>query len=532
MRLFSRRNTFVVVVLMAMVVVYWAIYYLTPSQVDDLLFVNNYKSLNSGSADFSFSSFAKYFMYMRENENGRLPNVICPFWVLYFPRFIGTFLLAIMTSLMIYFMSVASHGVSFRFVPTPLRLIVTWLIVVVFLPWRGGMFVTDLTLNYIPVLLFNILFYMLFLREQSDEKAWVIVAVSLFSLFCGWQHEGMSVLMIGALGIYIFIRKFKLSLAQWLMFGAYALGCMMVISAPGILARLTASDEIAGVEVTVFIVLRTIPMAILLFGASGLLLLSRFSHRFIKVACKPDFYIPAAIVILGCMLCARTSFQFGRSAWFGEAFAIIAFVNLLGIFFQSDLKKIVRKSLYAIFALILLFFMGVIYWQWHYYKEHRRISALLDKSESGTVYYDLSVSAPLYTLKYPVDNTWINPVQLVILNTIYPGRTIAIVPECLENIEKDKIRAICGSADMFRYKDVFLQNNRNVSFLDNAGNVIPNVDVGVEYYDFYNAQGEAFYAVPSLCQKFVAEDGETWVYVHPLDKNLHGNIIKVNLSTN
>lgn len=532
MRLFSRRNTFVVVALMAMIVVYWAIYYLTPSQVDDLLFVNNYKSLNSGSADFSFSSFAKYFMFMREDENGRLPNVICPFWVLYLPRITGTLLLSVLTVLMVYFMAVASHGVNLKFIPTPLRLITTWLAIIVFLPWRGGMFITDLMLNYIPVVLFNTLVYMLFLRKQSDRKIWDLIAVSLFSLFCGWQHEGMAVLMCGALGIYILIHKFRLSMTQWFMFGAYVLGCIMVVSAPGILTRLTASDAIAGVEITGFTVLKTIPVTILLFGASGLLLLSRFSHRFIKVACKPDFYIPAVIAVGGCVLCARTSFQFGRSAWFGEAFAIIAFINLLGIFFKSDIKRIVRKSLYVIFALILLFFMGVIYWQGHYYKEHRRISALLDESESGTVYYDLSVSAPLYTLKYPVDNTWINPVQLVILNTIYPGRTIAIVPECLENIEKDKIRAICGSADMLRYKDVFVQNNRNVSFLDNAGNVIPDVDVGVEYYDFYNALGEAFYAVPSLCQKFVAEDGETWVYVHPLNKNLHGNIVKVNLSTN
>lgn len=531
MKLFSRKNYFLVVTLMAMVVVYWAIYYLTPSQVDDLLFVNNYKLLNSGSTDFSFSSFAKYVMFMREDENGRIPNVVCPFWVLYLPRFIGTFLLSVMTMLMIYFMSVASHCTSFKFVPTPSRLMVTWFCVIVFLPWRGGMFITDLTLNYIPVILLNILFYASFLRVRSEEKILNLVAVTLFSILCGWQHEGMSVLMGGALGIYVSAHKFRLSLAQWLMFGGYMLGSVIVVSSPGILERLAASDAMHGHEISLYTICKSIPVTILLFVTCLLLLASRFSRRFLDVACKPDFYIPAIISVLGCVLCARTSFQFSRSAWFGEAFAIIALVNLLGEFSPSKLKKIVRKSLYAIFALILLFFVGVIYWQHIYYKEHKQISLLLNESGNGTVYYDLSAPAPLYTLKYPVDNTWINPVQLVILNIVNPSRTIAVVPECLEDITKDRVNRICGSANMLKYKDVFVHDNHDISFLDNGGNIIPNVKVGVEYYDFHSDAGDVFTVVPSLCQKFVTHDGEEWIYVRPLNK-LKGNIIKVDLSNN
>lgn len=142
----SQHSISTAALLALMALLYYLMFLFTPLQVDDLMFAQEYMAVNNGSPEFSLHGFRDYILFIHDQINGRLPNMVCAIWVLHLHHAVGSMLLAMTTVWMFTAMNRLAAG---RLSLTALSF--AWVIGAVLLPWRSGMFITDIALNYIPV---------------------------------------------------------------------------------------------------------------------------------------------------------------------------------------------------------------------------------------------------------------------------------------------------------------------------------------------------------------------------------------------
>ncbi len=466
-------------------------FFLTPDQVDNLLFADYFEKCHR--------NLAEYISFVRYEENGRLTNIICGPWMVYLAKWLRAGLLALFTTAML------RTGAMLlpRRDAVPLLL---WGAFAVLLPWRAGLFIDDITLNYVPVSAMLFLLVVTFLRPGGHIIGW-----SIFAFFTALMHEGADMVIVFAIGIYTLIHRFRLSRRQWAIICAYALGTAVLLSSYGIWAKFGASTA---PTLSPKAVIMALPGSLLLGVALLLALIFRPGH--LRALFKDSTFAVSCFAALGgAFVAAATGFGYLRSGWFGEGFALVAITWVVLAIFP---RKIIAALCTLTAIALAIVYSSAICLQNHYRKEHLEILAAIDASPTGTVFRDLDPHCPKIALNYPASDTWLDATQLLIVNLIQSEKAIVVVPTVLAGFTPAQSEPLPGDAEAMIFGGEIIIPDRPFLLTDGQGK--PYERLFVDFADFVADTPEGAKKMPAFLRRFTAGDGRAYVLVTPTDATI------------
>lgn len=417
--------------------IYSLLSFLTPYYLDDWTFMGNWRD-DAANSGFSISGWWKYYLFIRGYDNGRIANAMSPIstmfspWKELFPIFTGC--LAAAVAILLQRLATGRRSAAF--------LSFTWALMIIGLPWHDTLFVRDYSLNYIWAAALTLAF--LFSLKHITRSPGIFGLSILLAFLAGGWHEGFAVPSLCGLGLLMLVRRFRLPARFYIATAVYLASTLLFMLSPGLISR--AVNEVSRddngrllLRPLVIIVLDAILFTILfcryLFKNSD-----RSLRNLLKILGSPVMTVAGGIVIAGFaigLLTVNTS----RSYFWPDMGAIAIGIHLLNrILPDTGRWKLCRQWAAVVITLACVAqSVAVIIWQSRYAHETEEIMALLDKSPSGTVFYDtkLPEKAPAYTLGIPVDNAWRNPYHYRALWSYYITPVIGVVPTSLRTATKE-----------------------------------------------------------------------------------------------
>lgn len=83
-----------------------------------------------------------------------------------------------------------------------------------------------------------VLCYLWILTHYHTRKWWMLMLLCVFSLLCGNGHESLNPGIVVGVGLYILTNRRKITLQQWLMYGFFCLGLLILLSSPATQSRI------------------------------------------------------------------------------------------------------------------------------------------------------------------------------------------------------------------------------------------------------------------------------------------------------
>lgn len=83
-----------------------------------------------------------------------------------------------------------------------------------------------------------VLCYLWILMHYHTRKWWMLMLLCVFSLLCGNGHESLNPGIVVGVGLYILTNRGKITLQQWLMYGFFCLGLLILLSSPATQSRI------------------------------------------------------------------------------------------------------------------------------------------------------------------------------------------------------------------------------------------------------------------------------------------------------
>lgn len=375
--------------------VYAIFVYLTPINLDDWRFMSTWRD-DCAMEGFSFDGWAQYYGIIRSYDNGRIANAVAPFflmlspWKQLFPLLTG---LAMATSLLL--MQRLATGRD-----SAGGLVAIWILAIVGLPWKDSLFVCNYSLNYIWGSVISLAFIYFLLRMEKEHRRgsgffWLL----LYAIPAAGWHEGFSVAILCGIGLLVLVRSFRFSPQFYSVVIIYGASTLIFMLSPGIINRISLTvDSTHYYQPLYFYGI----IFLLLLLTAGALVIPRG-----KTAVKRSFGSDTGIIFTGCVVAgyviALATVNTPRAFFWPNLAAIILTVSLL---YECRLRVKRRTATVAtlfISALCIAQSVGVMVWQYRYRQETDEIISRLEKSESGTVFYDFSLpaTAPAYTLRIP-----------------------------------------------------------------------------------------------------------------------------------
>lgn len=508
-------------VVTGVITVFFALFsYYTPLAFDDLMFKYRYLDYTGGEEHFSWSALLDYAKELRANDNGRLSNIICGPLIVLLPHWLLAVTVGVGFALM--YTLIVRIGAPGRKV-SPYVLILVFAAGFVLLPFRNHIIVFDYVLNYLFPTLFVLWFVVLICRVYSVRlsKARFLGAI-LITIIAAMFHEGFSVSVCVALGVFALSRCFRLPLQWWILAVLFGLVTIWVVTAPGVMMR--ADRELAGrtLRETIVFVITVLPAVSLMLGFFALSFFNRtFRARTRHIFATPALSILAIASVAASVLTLMVNSD-PRSGWPAEVMAmpvLLSFVNFRR-FFAS---RRVRVGAWALLAIVCVFCGNVIRWQRIYYVQSKEIEQLLDESESGTIFYDIidPRSTRLGTLFMVTRDQWVLSFHYYCLSEDVnrPRKEYAVVPVALRDFSPDVARPISGTGHLFEYNGVlagydgkyereatgWYGEDSSYTFTTDDGSVYPN----------HNC----------LRLRFRTPDGKVYMYVYPVVP-IEGRIVK------
>lgn len=491
---------------------------------DDLVFRNLYMQINGGTTDFSWQSMIDYAREVRANDNGRLSNILSPIATSMIPRWLFASITGIFVASMFALMCRIA-GVHGR--RTAYSLLLLWALSLVFLPWRNSLIVNDYLLNYVyssvAILLF-LGFNIRAVRGELSHPVEIIIAI-LIAFIAGWFHEGFSIPLLGALGLFALKKRFRLHWTWWLLIVVFALAAEWVLLAPGTMAR--ADREVMNRSMTQYFktVVTVLPAVGLLIGVyifSGFVPKLRSITQ--NLLTKPAFFIltfatffSAAIVML-----VRPN---PRVGWPAELYAMAALVAYLPyVSVRRGTVKFLQFGAGILFLGLCVFFANVIRWEFRFNRQHDEIMEQFSQSPTGTIFHDIinPRTVRLTTLFLPMRYEWITSFQYNIINDVDLGNTkyYAVVPEALADFPSEESKPIQGSGNLIFHCGVLVGPDGEFVNADED----KFSDEGL--YDFYTSDGREYRGVECFRLRFKDKNGRWQMYVYPSSREIPGEIVR------
>lgn len=485
---------------------------LTPLAYDDWTFMGNWRDDAMGGYEFSFSAWKRYYFFIRDYDNGRIANALSPFstmfspWKELFPVFTG-FLLAGSIVVLQRLSSSPSRKYS------PFWLALTWILIIVALPWRNNLFVRDYSLNYIWGTAVTLVFLLLLRRVCTSPKSNIgsLVACFILAFLAGGWHEGFAVPTLFGLALLALVRRFRLPPLFYILSVVYLLSTLLFMLSPGLMGR--ARDAV-GHDHT-FPSLRVYFIVIVDVILLILLLLTR--RRFRMESRDISFLTVSSGILVAGFLLGMFTTGTPRSYFWPDMAATGIAVRLSGYLLSSSSRipsfarlRLLMPATILLIVVSTMQTLGTIYWQYRYSREAERIVELIRKSKSGSVFYDVTLPphAPFYTLDIPVAHLWQSGFNAVALQSYFMTPMLGVVPTRLSNFTYDKAQPVEGSRPAVIYEGLIVAPFER---LDTTASAIMPVSIKADFQLPQRHLEGYFLATP-----FITEKGDTLLHYLPL----------------
>lgn len=481
-------------------------------QVDDLTFMGVYRGHNGWSDTPSWQALCDFVAEIRQNDNGRLPNILAPVFLLWWPRWVWCVVFGASAAAIYAFIERLSSSGSR---PSWRWLGAAWLAGMAVLPWRDYIYVTDFSLNYV--------------LTSAVALAWLMCAFSwrcsagwcvLLAFFTGLMHEGFALPLIGGICIWALVNKCRLPGRLWLSLLAMAVGVAVLLTADGVWAR--AGRELGWLTAPQMAKSIAVYTPIVVFLASWAVFMAfvkAWRSRLCEALGSPLFVVCAfaSLVSLVMMIMLRAT---PHNAWGAQLFA---FVDILWLLRRGKWQLTAPVAATAIAAAIAVTACS-LWWQHRFYVQHLEICRLMEASPAGTIFYDIiePQSMPsVLTFSQPTKATWVDPLHYAFLNRQQrpDGRLRMVVPTALRSWRPGMGRPLAGNARAFAYNGCLVTPDTLLG---------PNTDAASPVALSLQAANGAVLAedVPASLRRYRLPGGTTAVCLLPLKPLPAGTIKK------
>lgn len=480
-------------ILAIVAVVYTAMSWLTPLMFDDLLFISSYREITGGDA-FSLEGYADFFMQLRNNDNSRLSNEVFPAIILWpGTRIIFNVLTGLMMSVIIL---LVSRIATSRWTPTGGCCIAIWFALLITLPWRNNLFVTNYSLNYIYSAVITLSFAIVMLRVLRGEGSKLFVAAALLlGLLTGAWHEGFAAPMLGALGVVGCVdgfRRRRISVPFWSIIIISALVMLVFALSPGILNR--AGRELGGDVSLSYRLPRLVVNNYLVIGTIIFVAVGALTSKGRKLIASTfaDYWcvLFALVALFGLAICMLVN-PTPRTAFWPQMAATVLWLRWLWLRYHQRVTGWKRTAAITIMAVFIAVQSSVsIYWQHKYFVEHNEIIAMLEKSP-GTVFYDVidPGNVPIISMYMPARIEFHDVFGPYAFTQYYGRKDLAVVPTALNT---DVVKGRRVASDIYIVGDEVVADSIfegwpfieiDATVMRNDGSRIPMVFDGFQFRD-------------------------------------------------
>lgn len=374
--------------LVAVVMLYIAIFALTPMCVDDYFY-----SFHSASLTSPFDKAAAIWQNCQDRwhfDTGRLCNLMAPVFLGLFPKIV----FSIISGLFIWM----SVRLMCRLAGVGRGSVGSWVIVFLLnfaLPWFEYMFTVIFALNYVWPSALSLLFvywmlnYNAVVEKQSPSRFVVMCGIALLT---GWMHEGFSVPVIAGMVATWGLTKRRPEKRELILFFSYVAGFILIVISPALWYRTEHIEPYFTYFSTGKQILYGVGCNLLFYVFCGCLVYESSKRKF-RLMLKEDreFFALIVFIIVSSLAALMLFFKFytgPRMGWFATQFGSIGVVALGRRVFspQKHLVGAVIKSSIA-FTIVLNLTAAVVE-QERLYRENKEIVELFLKSPNGDVYYD------------------------------------------------------------------------------------------------------------------------------------------------
>lgn len=503
-------------------IVYTLFSYLTPYQFDDITAKGWYLRCNDWDESFNWHAWYQACLDRRLADNGRLANILDYLLILWVPKWLFAVCTGIATAGMFLFITKLIQALT----PTGRRLsdfsilAIVWGASMVFFPWRNTIMIADYSLNYIySTALILWVFYIAVCCETHKPKVWQLFLYAILGIIAGTFHEGLSAPIFAGFGIYALIRRFRLPSAWWIVVSAFAVGTMFVLTAPGIYGRaayeMTAFFPQVSFLVTTFIIL---PVPVLALAMTVISTAVPKLRQRTNAIFKKQIFIVAITGMLSASVLCYMLFAQPRYGWLPTILAMIILIPLVLDLLEwpRKHKRAVNIACGILFAMTCLVMANVLKWQAVYWRESPKIHALVEQTETGTVYYDIFPPEllPKTALYQPVRVTWVYKYQMFALSTAdRAGRLFAIVPTVLKDMRLGENTVMTDSVrGLYLYKNTIIGD-------------VSEYNYNTYEMEMKTSSGETYRFSPER-YPFVSEDGDTLMYIRHTHPELQDEIVE------
>lgn len=268
--------------------------------------------------------YLRYMAYHFFYSNGRIANLLAPFWLSVVPRWILDAVNGV-SCFVFYGMTLILSGIGGRHTATA-KIVVTSLLLLT-MPWWDSFMLYDVMFNYVwsSALVLTVLWLM----HHDPGRRWRWLAW-LLAAFAAAMHEGLGLPVSAGLCVWLLLsgRWKRLSVTQRGMIVAFFAGTLVVMSSPGIWRRFVSEGLMVGDRIP-----NDVVWVLLLksdFYTLGLLaviaVMAVCDMARLKELVRTPWIVYVTASLAGAFLSA-TSGIVGRSGWFASVMTLIAMVQ-------------------------------------------------------------------------------------------------------------------------------------------------------------------------------------------------------------
>lgn len=374
--------------LIVVVMLYIAIFALTPMCVDDYFY-----SFHSASLTSPFDKAAAIWQNCQDRwhyDTGRLCNLMAPVFLGLLPKIvfsiISGFFIWMSVRLMCRLAGVGRGSVG------------SWVIVFLVnfaLPWFEYMFTVIFALNYLWPSALSLLFVYWMLNfnavveKQSPSRFVVMCGIAVLT---GWMHEGFSVPVIAGLTATWALTRHRPAKREFILFLCFVVGFMLIVASPALWCRTENMEPYFRFLSPGRKIFYGIGCNSLFFGLCLFLIYLVVRRRMKRLFVDAPNIRPLIIFILASSIAATAlffKFYTGpRMAWYATQLCSIGLVAVGNKVF-TPVKRSVGHILKSAIAFLVFFNLTfAVVEQNKLYNESEEIVRLFLDSPNGDVFYD------------------------------------------------------------------------------------------------------------------------------------------------
>lgn len=485
-------------------------FYLTPCQVDDLMFQGTYREYNSGSDSFSINAWVDFVREIRQLDTSRIGNILMIPSTLWSPwKEIFPWLTGGMVAMMLWLS--ARFGMGRRNVGVT-AMCLMWLAATLFLPWRNYLVTVTYSLNYVYAAVLTLVIIRLLLNVRDwGWRFWVCLGCCAAA---GWWHEGFAATTLCGMGVVMLLRRGRMPVQWWICCLTYGIIMLILVSSPLVVGRIEQETGSSGAWRSAAFAFDSLTTAAML-AVTLLAALSARGRRYLS-GLLAEGYFPVFVVISLTGLLLAVLFNYTPRVCFWPSLgAIIALMMLARPVIDRMGKK--WGMIFSGATIILLTaHMGVcIFWQQRYHEQNREITEAIAKSPRGTIYYDIikPSECPRYTLYFPSKVCWTVLFQYVSLSEATGLGEVAVVPTELRTASPADAEKVESNLPLYRAgESIFVDPTDIPSLRPNEGMACYHISPII--CDVTLTDGSTASFISALPLYYTNEAGERLMYLY------------------